>query len=80
MSKHYWPLTCKEVKRILTNLGFQPRPQQGTSHEHWVKDVSGHRYKVTVDCPKAPFSQDLIRSMASQAGVSKKAFYKALDD
>lgn len=79
MSRHH-PLTCKEVKRILTNLGFQPRPQQGTSHEHWVKDVGGRRYKVTVDCPKAPFSHDLIRSMASQAGVSKKDFYKALDD
>jgi hypothetical protein len=33
---------------------------------------------VTVDGPKAPFSQILIRSMAHQAGVSKKEFYAAL--
>ena len=79
MARHR-PLTCKEVKKILTKLGFQPRPQRGTSHEQWAKVVGGRLHKVTVDCPNAPFSQDLIRSMASQAGVSKKDFYKALDD
>jgi hypothetical protein len=30
---------------------------------------------VTVDCPKAPFSQDLIGSMAKQAGVTKMTIY-----
>lgn len=78
MAKHR-PLTCKEVKTILKNLGFAPRPQKGTSHEQWVKDEGGRRQKVTVDCPKAPFTHDLIRWMAQQAGVSKKAFYAALD-
>jgi predicted RNA binding protein YcfA (HicA-like mRNA interferase family) len=78
MARHR-PLTCKEVKTILKNLGFEPRPQMGTSHEQWVKDDGGKRYKVTVDCPKAPFTHDLIRSMAHQAGVSRKAFYAALD-
>jgi len=78
MSGQYPPLTCKQVKQILSDLGFSPRPQKGTSHEQWVKDISGRRYKVTVDCPKAPFSPDLISSMARQAGVSKKAFYAAL--
>lgn len=54
MSRHY-PLTCKDVKKILKNLGFNPRPQQGTSHEQWVKyDEAGKLLgKVTVDCPKA---------------------------
>jgi hypothetical protein len=47
--------------------------------EGWVKHEGGRIYKVTVDCPKAPFSHDLIRWMARQAGVSKKAFYEALD-
>jgi predicted RNA binding protein YcfA (HicA-like mRNA interferase family) len=79
MSRHR-PLTCKEVKLILKNLGFQPRPQRGTSHEQWVRIVNGVLHKVTVDCPKSPFSQDLIRSMASQAGVSKNEFYAALDE
>jgi predicted RNA binding protein YcfA (HicA-like mRNA interferase family) len=78
MSGVYPPLTCKQVKSILTNLNFVPRSQKGTSHEHWVKRENGRFYKVTVDCPKAPFSQDLISSMAKQAGVSKKEFYSKL--
>jgi hypothetical protein len=41
----------------------------------WIKDSNGKRYKVTVDCPKVPFSQILI---ARQAGVTKKKFYQAL--
>lgn len=77
MSGVYPPLTCKQVKDILKNLGFEPRPQKGTSHEQWVKSESGRFFKVTVDCPKAPFSQILIDSMARQAGVTKKQFYAA---
>lgn len=72
------PLTCRDVKQILKNLGFEEQPQGGTSHRHWKKVVGGKLFKVTVDCPKSPFSQDLIGFMASQAGVSKKQFYAAL--
>jgi predicted RNA binding protein YcfA (HicA-like mRNA interferase family) len=72
MSAKYPPLTCKDVKRILKALGFEPRPRKRTSHEQWVREDPENIYKVTVDCPKAPFSQDLISSMATQAGVSKK--------
>lgn len=78
MSSTYPPLTCKEVKLILTSLGFKPRPKKGTSHEQWVGYSNDRIFKVTVDCPKSPFSQDLISSMAKQAGVSKKEFYTAL--
>lgn len=80
MNGLFYPLTCKDVKRILKNLGFAPRPTKGTSHEQWVKYDAGGKLlgKVTVDCPKAPFSQMLISSMAQQAGVSKKQFYAAL--
>ncbi|MFZ2172034.1 MAG: hypothetical protein WAW61_20635 [Methylococcaceae bacterium] len=46
------------------------------SHEQWVKEENGRLYKVTVDCPKAPFSQALIKSLAEQAGVKKKDFYR----
>ncbi|MDD5578144.1 MAG: type II toxin-antitoxin system HicA family toxin [Methylobacter sp.] len=67
MSGDYPSLTCKDIKKILAHLGFTPRPTKGTSHEQWVK-------KETVDCPKAPFSQTLIKSMAEQAGVKKKDF------
>lgn len=79
MSASHPPLTCKNVKQIPTTLGFVARPKTGTSHEHWVKTENGKRLKVTVDCPKAPFSQDLIGSMARQAGVTKKQFYAALE-
>ena len=80
MSGVFHPLTCKEVKRILKALGFNPRPIKGTSHEQWVKYSPEGRLlgKVTVDCPKSPFGPDLISSMAKQAGVSKREFYAAL--
>ena len=78
MSGRFPPLTCKQVKQILKSLGFEPRPRKGTSHEHWVKIQDNKLYKVTVDCPKAPFSQTLISSMARQAGVSKKGFYAVI--
>jgi predicted RNA binding protein YcfA (HicA-like mRNA interferase family) len=73
MSGVYPPLKCKDVKQILKALGFSYRNTEG-SHENWTKDLPRFR-KVTVDCPKAPFSQMLIESMARQAGVSKKEFY-----
>jgi len=76
MSSKYPPLTHKEVIKGLRSLGFEPRTQKG-SHEQWVKETSEGRLKVTVDAPKAPFSQRLIGYMAAQAGMSKKAFYKA---
>ena len=78
MSGAHPPLTCKDVKHILKRLGFNPRPQKGTSHEQWVKYAGDKLFKVTVDCPKSPFGQDLIASMSKQAGVSKAEFYAAL--
>ena len=79
MGRRHRPLTCEEVKRILRRLGFVPRPHRGTSHEQWVRDEGGSRRKVTIDCPTQPFGQELISSMARQAGVTKRDFYAALD-
>lgn len=76
MSGENPPLTCNDVKKILKHLGFEPRPQKSTSHEQWAKVVDGRLYKVTVDCPKAPFSQTLIKSMAEQVGMRKSDFYR----
>ena len=76
MSGKYPPLEHKEVIKGLGRLGFTKRTQKG-SHEQWVKDGPEGFFKVTVDKPKAPFSQSLIHFMARQAGVSKKEFYKA---
>lgn len=77
MSGHHPPITCKEMKAILAFLGFEHSSTKG-SHEHWTKTANGRKLKVTVDCPKSPFSQTLITSMASQAGVSKKEIYRIL--
>ena len=79
MSSVYPPLTYKDVVFILRKLGFEPRPKKGTSHEQWIGSNGGRFRKVTVDAPKAPFSQILIAFMAQQAGVSKKEFYAQLE-
>jgi len=78
MSRWKRPLTCKEVKKILRNPGFTHRNTQG-SHENWIREEPGRRWKVTVDCPKQPFTDFLVKSMASQAGVSVRDFCTALD-
>jgi predicted RNA binding protein YcfA (HicA-like mRNA interferase family) len=78
MSGEHPPLTCKEIKKILAYLGFIARPSKGTSHEQWIKIDGGRTYKVTVDCPKSPFTQTLIKSMAEQAGYTKNDFYRIL--
>ena len=77
MSGEYPPITCKELKAILTFMGFSFDTQKG-SHEQWVLIKNKRKYKVTVDCPKSPFSQELLKSMAAQAGKTKRDFYKIL--
>jgi hypothetical protein len=77
VSGQHPPIGCDEFKAILRQLGFAPRPQKsGTTHEQWVANIDGRFRKVTVDCPKAPFSPDLIKSMAAQAGVTKRRIYE----
>ncbi len=77
MSGDFPPITCKDLKAILGYLGFSFDTQKG-SHEQWVLIKDGRKYKVTVDCPKSPFTQTLIKSMAAQAGKTKKDFYSIL--
>ncbi len=72
--KKFAPPTCVQVKMALKNMGFAAQKQNGTSHEHWIKIVDGKMLKVTVDCPKSPFGDTLVCSMANQAGVSKRTF------
>ena len=78
MSRNH-PIEVADVERALKALEFYPRPKKGSSHVQWVRDAdSGRRdslfRKVTVDAPKAPFSPDLVSSMAAQAGISVKQF------
>lgn len=75
MSGHYPPLDHGCVAKILTHLGFSPRPQKGTSHQQWVK--AGPQFaKVTLDKPKSPYTRDLIASIARQARISKRKLYE----
>jgi hypothetical protein len=79
VSGQHPPISCPDFKRILQRLGFTQRPpKSGTSHEQWVGNIGGHFRKVTVDCPQAPFTGDLLASMARQAGVTKKKIYEML--
>lgn len=72
------PPTCKQVKALLKELGFTQEKTNAGSHEKWKhENFRGQTRKVTVDCPKAPFSHDLIAFMAAQAGLSKKEFWEA---
>ncbi|WP_081700000.1 type II toxin-antitoxin system HicA family toxin [Rhodanobacter sp. OR87] len=69
-------LDCRAVKSLLKMLGFSKVRQDG-SHEHYQMVARGHMRTVTVDCPKAPFSHDLVHSMARQAGLKQSEFYAA---
>lgn len=56
-------------------MGFsEPKKKGSTSHEHYTKNIGNTLLKVTVDCPKAPFGDILVTSMAKQAAVSKRTF------
>ncbi len=69
------PLKYKEVIYGLKALGFEMKPKTGTSHEQWIKKSNNTKWVVTVDKHHAPFSRDLIKSMARQAGVDSKSFH-----
>lgn len=77
MSRWKRPLKAAEVRKILKALGFEPRPQKSTGHEHWVNAGPPFR-KVTLSAHNEPFDDFIVSSMARQAGVSVKAFYEAL--
>jgi predicted RNA binding protein YcfA (HicA-like mRNA interferase family) len=77
VGRKYRPLTCKEVKHILSALGFELHRQKG-SHEHWKAFVGGQLRLVTVDCPKQPFVPPLLSSMVRQSGYSIEEWYRQL--
>lgn len=76
----YAPPTCKQLKNALKRAGFVLEKQEG-SHEKWAKtDSKKGRLVVTVDCPKSPFSDTLVKSMATQAGMNKNQLLKLCHD
>lgn len=74
-AKKLTPLKYDEVIRGLRMMGFVMKPKTGTSHEQWIKIADDKKYVVTVDKHHAPFSRDLIKSMARQAGVNDRKFH-----
>lgn len=77
MSRWKRPLSAREVRQILSRLGFQFREQKG-SHEQWVKHTEVGILKVTLAAHNEPFKDTIVRYMAHQARVTVKEFYAAL--
>lgn len=59
---------CRQVKSFLRSAGFVERKGKGSHLSYIHENFNGCFRKVTVDCPKAPFGDDLMKSMAQQAG------------
>ena len=78
MSRWERPLTAREVRRILKNLGFEHRNTEG-GHEQWVRHHPAPFRKVTLGAHVEPFADTLVRYMALQAGVTAREFYSALE-
>ncbi len=74
-AKKLTPLKYDEIIYGLRLLGFHMKPKTGTSHEQWIKVTEGKKFLVTVDKHHAPFSRDLIKSMAKQAGINDRKFH-----
>jgi predicted RNA binding protein YcfA (HicA-like mRNA interferase family) len=79
MSSRYPPLTAADVRRILSNLGFELEKGRGGAHEQWRKLAPGQpARKVTLSPHHQPFKNRIVDYMATQAGVTKAEFYAAL--
>lgn len=75
LPKKLTPLKYAEVIGGLKSLGFEMKPKTGTAHEQWVAVIGGKKRVVTVDKHIAPFSKDLIKFMANQAGMNVRKFH-----
>ncbi|WDM67927.1 type II toxin-antitoxin system HicA family toxin [Xanthomonas cucurbitae] len=65
---------------MLKRLGFESRPQNGTSHEHWVSGEGKPFRKVTLDQHNSPYHRRILKLMLAQAGLSKHEFFQILDN
>lgn len=73
---HKPQLTAADVERGLRAAGFTPQPQKGTSHVQWVIKTNTKYLRVTISAHLEPFSKDLVRAMAAQAGMSTNQLYE----
>ena len=71
------PLKCRDVQRALETLNFKPTHQTG-SHSRWEAIVDGVKRKVTLDCHRGEVRALDVKSIISQAGVTKAQFFNAM--
>lgn len=76
MGARNFPLKDEDIIRALVLLGFEHKETKG-SHHQYAGFGRGRYCKITVDKHLAPFSQDLISSMARQANLTKQELYSA---
>lgn len=69
-------MKAADAERALRTLGFEKRTQTG-SHQQWRKDDGGRPLKVTLAPHNGEVSALNVRSMISQADVSKEAWFTA---
>jgi hypothetical protein len=61
-------------------LGFEPCAQRsGGSHEQWECIRGERKFKVTLDCHHGEVRALDVRSIIAQAGVTAKAFWRAVN-
>jgi predicted RNA binding protein YcfA (HicA-like mRNA interferase family) len=77
MPDKYPPLTYSDTVAILKALGFSYKNQEG-SHEHWIRQTPGRKFKVTLQKNQTYGARD-IRSHISQSGVTREEYYGACD-
>ncbi len=68
------PLTHRDAVQISRKLGSAERAQKATSHTQWVKENGNNLLKVTLDEHNSPYTKKLLKSIASQAGMSVRDF------
>jgi predicted RNA binding protein YcfA (HicA-like mRNA interferase family) len=73
------PMKCADVRRALKTLGFTMEPQGGTNHEKWRCERDGRLWKVTVSCHRGEVKPLDIKSIITQAGVSKSDWARACE-
>ena len=75
------PVDCKEFEKLLRMLGFELDRQKGTSHAQWEHPCfKGKRRLVSVSRHHSPFARSLLKDMRNQMGLSKKEFFRCLED
>lgn len=72
------PLPCKTVRDVLKHFDFKQEGTSGTSHEKWTGFRGGMRRVVTVDCHRGEVRDLDVKSIISQAGLTSKEFWRAV--